>query len=136
MQLTSEVRMTRRSLVRWVALAMGLISSNESRTAVIDILDSLFYFQFKSKDPSVPELLARIKKRGGKVGEKALRYHLWQMKKDGWVESSKGRYRFFVPPLADKHDVSASIEGVMRGRSEVAIAKVKEALKSLKHTYK
>jgi len=136
MQLTSEVRVTRRSMVRWLALAIGLISPNESRAAVIDILDALLYFQFRGKDPNVPELLARMKTRGKTVGEKALRYHLWKMKKEGWLERAKGRYRFFVPPLADERDVSASIESVVRSRSEIALAKVKEVLKSLKHTYK
>jgi len=136
MMLTSDVRMTRRSLVRWLALAIGLISPNESRTAVLDVFDALLFFQFRGKDPSVPEILERIGKNGGKVGEKALRYHLWQMRKKGWLERSAGRYRFFVPPLADRHDVSGSIEAVARGRSELALAKVREALKSLKHSYK
>jgi len=136
MQLTGEVKVMRRSLVRWLALSIGLISPNESRTAAIDILDALLYFQFKGSDPSVPELLERINAKGGKVGEKALRYHLWQMKNNGWIERSKGKYRFFVPPLADRYDVALSIESVARSRSEIALAKVKEALKSLKHSYK
>jgi len=136
MMLTSEVRMTRRSLVRWLALALGMISPNESRVAVLDILDALFYFQFRGDEPTVPEILERIRKGGGKVGEKALRYHLWQLRKDGWLERSKGKYRFFVPPLADRNDVGASIEAVARSRSELAMAKVKEALKSLRHSYK
>ena len=136
MLLTGEVKVTRSSLVRWLALAIGLISPNESRTAVIDILDALLHFQFRGADPTVPELLERMKSKGKDVGEKALRYHLWQMKKKGWLERSKGKYRFFVPPLADHHDVAGSIEAVVRSRSEVSLAKVKEALKSLRHAYK
>ena len=103
---------------------------------MLDILDALFYFQFRGDEPTVPEILERIRKGGGKVGEKALRYHLWQLRKDGWLERSKGKYRFFVPPLADRNDVGASIEAVARSRSELAMAKVKEALKSLRHSYK
>jgi hypothetical protein len=136
MMLTNDVKMTKKSLVRWLALALGMISPNESRAAVLEILDALLYFQFRCADPSVPEILERIEKNGGKVGEKALRYHLWQLRKDGWLERSKGKYRFFVPPLADRSDVAASIDAVARSRSELAMAKVKEALKSLKHSYK
>ncbi|VVC04771.1 Uncharacterised protein [Candidatus Burarchaeum australiense] len=136
MQLTSEVRVTRNSLVRWLALAIGLISPNESRTAVVDTLDALLYFQFKGVSPTVPELLEWLNSKDRKVSEKALRYHLWQLKKNGWLERSKGKYRFFVPPLADRHDVAASIESVVRSRSEISLAKVKEALKSLKQAYK
>jgi len=136
MQLTGEVKVTRNSLVRWLALAMGLVSPNESRTAVVDTLDALCYFQFKGTNPTVPELLEWMNSKGKKVGEKALRYHIWQLKKNGWLERSKGRYRFFMPPLADRQDVAASIEAVVRTRSEVSLAKIKEALKSLKQSYK
>jgi len=53
MDIPPQVKLTKRSLLRWLALSLGLISENESRSTVLDVLDALFYFQFaKSQNPT------------------------------------------------------------------------------------
>ena len=46
LRLPDEVQMTRRGLVRWLALSMGLISPGETRQSVLSLLDGFLYFAF------------------------------------------------------------------------------------------
>ncbi len=132
MQLTEEVKMTRNSLVRWLALATGLISPNESRRNMIALLDALLYFSFEDREPDIHELVEKINESGGKTNEKALRYHLLVLKKRGLIERGKGKYRFSVPPSAPDREVATSFEQVYRKRSEESFARIREALSILK----
>ncbi|MFH0817860.1 MAG: hypothetical protein V1909_04465 [Candidatus Micrarchaeota archaeon] len=136
MQLTEEVKMTRNSLVRWLALATGLISPNESRRNMIFLLDALLYFSFEGKEPDVHELVERINENGGKTNEKALRYHLLVLKKKGLLDRSRGKYKFAVPPTAPDREVATSFEYVYRKRSEESFARVREAISILKRMSK
>jgi len=134
MQLPQEVKLTRKSLVRWLALAMGLVSPNESRTILIDLLESLFYFQFAEKqDPSVDDLIEYMKKELGRdrSNEKAVRYHLLKLQNMGLLERRKGRYSFAVSPLSSKGDFSATIDYVYKRRCDTTTAKIKEAFREL-----
>ena len=66
LRITKEVTETRRSVVRWLALAMGIISPGESRLTAVSVFDSLLYFQFtERKDPSVEELMEYITRLWG-----------------------------------------------------------------------
>ena len=61
LRMTKEVTETRRSLVRWLALSLGVISPGESRLSAVSVLDAILYFQFSErKDPSVEELMTYI----------------------------------------------------------------------------
>ncbi|MDZ4256463.1 MAG: hypothetical protein U1C71_02570, partial [archaeon] len=42
--LPPQVRMTKRGLLRWFALASGLLSEQESRQTILDVMDALFHF--------------------------------------------------------------------------------------------
>ena len=132
MQLTEEVKMTKNSLVRWLALATGLISPNESRRNMIALLDALLYFSFQDMEPDIHEIVERINESGGKTNEKALRYHLLVLKKKGLIERGRGRYRFSIPPSAPDREVATSFEQVYRKRSEESFARIREALSVLK----
>ena len=138
MQLTQDVKMTRKSLVRWLALSMGLISPKESRTLMIDLLESLFYFQFaEKKDPEVAEIMEYLQTNSTEevAGEKAVRYHLLQLSNLGLLERDKGKYRFAVSPLSEKGDFSATVDYVYKRRCDVALAKMKEAAKELSYSF-
>lgn len=139
MQLTKEVRMTKKSLIRWLALALGLISPNESRKAILDLLEALLYFQFsENKDPDVHELAGYIQENheGAAVSEKTILYHLLQLKNAGLVRREKSRYSFSVSPYSEKGDVAGSIEYNYKSRSDAAFLKIQEALNSLRKMYK
>jgi DNA-binding transcriptional ArsR family regulator len=139
MQLTKEVRMTKKSLIRWLALSLGLISPNESRKTILDLLEALFYYQFsENRDPDVHEMSSYIRENHGGEGvsEKTILYHLLQLKNKGLIRREKGRYSFSVSPYSEKGDVASSIEYNYKSKSDVAFSKIQEALRSLRKMYK
>lgn len=138
MQLSQEVKLTRKSLIRWLALSMGLISPNESRTILLDLLEALFYYQFAEKlDPTVADLISYLESELGKSSsnEKAVRYHLLQLQKLGLLERKKGRYFFAVSPLSEKGDFSATVDYVYKRKCDVALTKIKEAFRELSYSF-
>ncbi|MEM4389417.1 MAG: hypothetical protein QXG98_02030 [Candidatus Micrarchaeia archaeon] len=136
LSLTQDVKMTRKSLVRWIALAAGLISPNESRKTLLDLLEVLFAFQLgEGKDPDIHDIMQGMWRLNQKHREKTVRYHLFQLKRKGFISRVRGKYFFTIPPFSEKGDVAASFEYVLKSRSEVALAKLREALRALKSLY-
>lgn len=48
MRLPSDVTLTKRSLIRWIALSLGLINPNESRKSLIYLIEILFDNQLQN----------------------------------------------------------------------------------------
>ena len=94
--LSKEVLETKNSLLRWVALSLGLINQNESRLGVLSVFEALVYFQFvEKKDANFDEIMSYLQKnQEQKLSEKSIRYHLLQLKKKGIVENKKGLWYF------------------------------------------
>lgn len=108
MDFPPEVSLTKRSLLRWFALAFGLISERESRSTVLDVLDAIFFFQLSKKaSPTTAELLEHLKSSQKKVDEKLLRYHLKRLIDVGLIERRKGKLSFAVDPQGEKGDIVA-----------------------------
>jgi hypothetical protein len=136
MLFTSDVKLTRKSLIRWIALSLGLISPNETRTLMLDILESLFHFHFNGEEPDINTIVEHINtKREEKTNAKAVRYHLLQLKKRGLIDRKAGRYSFALSPFAEGRDLSASVEYTYKQNVETAFEKIKAALKALERTY-
>ncbi len=138
LQLTREVKLAKKSLVRWLALSCGLISPRESRKTLIDLLEALIELQVKDEvDPEVPEIIEKMAGIDEKYREKekAIRYHLLQLQNMGLLERAKGKYHFAVAPFAEKKDIASSFEHVYKRKTEVSLAKIKEALKQLEHLH-
>ena len=135
MQLTSEVKMTKKSLVRYVALSLGLILPNESRTLMLDILEALMFSHFDSSPPDIHQLNAKIAKIQGvdvdKVNPKAVRYHLLELKNRGIIERKEHKYCFAMPSMAEEADLGEALESVYAENSKAAFEKIKKALKTL-----
>ncbi len=133
LQMTKEVMETRRSIVRWLALALGVISPGESRLSAVSVLDAVLYFQFNEmKDPTVPELMEYIAKAWGPINEKTLRYHLLQLKKATIVDNEKGRYFLVKPGIGDRYDAEAWVRGYLELQINPIRDKISIALKELK----
>jgi hypothetical protein len=133
MMLTKEVTETRRSLVRWLALALGVISPGESRLSAVSVLDAMLYFQFtEKKDPTVDELALHINGSWGEINEKTLRYHLLQLKKASIVGNAKGRYFFLKPDVGDRFDAGTWAANYLDSQVNPIKEKVISALKELK----
>jgi hypothetical protein len=132
LRFSGETAETRRSLVRWLALSLGVINPGESRQTAIAVLDGILYFQFSlRRDPEVGELSQYIEKNWAPVNEKTLRYHLLQLKKARIVGNSKGRYSLAWPEVGDRYDEATWVNGYFNSVVEPIKERVKLALKEL-----
>jgi len=134
LRITKEVTETRRSLVRWLALTLGVISPGESRLSAVPVLDAILYFQFKEKkDPTVDELIEYIGKSWGEINEKTLRYHLLQLKKTNFVNNSKGKYFLVGPQIGDRYDADLWLANYFDSQVNQIKEKALTAMKELKN---
>ncbi len=133
LRMTKEVTETRRSLVRWLALSLGVISPGESRLSAVSVLDAILYFQFSErKDPSVEELMTYITGAWGAINEKTLRYHLLQLKKANIVDNAKGKYFLLAPDVGDRYDAEMWVTNYLDSQVNPIKEKMINALKELK----
>ncbi|MCL4372332.1 hypothetical protein M1373_03375 [Candidatus Marsarchaeota archaeon] len=110
LSITGEVVETRRAMVRWLALALGVINPGESRLSAVYVLDAMLYFQFQErKDPTVAELSEYISKTWAPINEKTLRYHLLQLQNASIIAHAKSRYYMSLQGVAGKYDPEAWI---------------------------
>jgi hypothetical protein len=133
--LTKEVIETRRSLVRWLAVSLGVINPGESRQAAIQVFDSIMFFQFHEKrDPEVPEMMEYISQAWGEpINEKTLRYHLLQLSKANIVKHAKGKYFLPQPEGAEKYDGEAWINHYFNTEITPIREKLVTAMRELKN---
>ncbi len=128
MGLNEEVKLTRGSLVRWVALSLGLISPNESRKLLIDLLDVLFEFFAKGEEPTTKEILEALeKKKKSEVNAKAVYYHLQKLKDRGLLQREKGKY--FISREQGK--LSEALKGIYMRDVDSAFSNIENALRAL-----
>lgn len=133
LKLTKEVTETRRSLIRWLALALGVINPGESRQGAVSVLDGILYFQFmQRKDPDVAELMVYIEQAWGPINEKTLRYHLLQLKKSNIVENSKGKFYLTQPDNGEKYDEAQWVNHYFNTEINPIKDKMIAAMKELK----
>lgn len=130
-----SVGLTKRSMLRWFALAVGLISEKESRDTIFQVLDAMFVFQFgKRKQPTTNDLMDHFKGKGKNISEKLLRYHLKRLIDFGLIERKKMKYRFAVDPKSEKdnvragfrHSIVRKIDGALE-ESEAVFGKLAES---------
>ena len=134
LRLSKEVTETRRSLVRWLALSLGVVNPGESRLSAISVLDGILYFQFSMKtDPTIEELSQYIEKNWAPINEKTLRYHLLQLKKANLIGNSGGKYYFTTNGTSDRYDDAAWINNYFDSTMNPIKEKVALALKELKN---
>ncbi|MBD3210384.1 hypothetical protein GF318_03310 [Candidatus Micrarchaeota archaeon] len=132
--LPDDVLLARKSLLRWVALSLGMVSPNESRTLLLDILDVLFEFSAKNESPTTRDILARLEQKTKKgPNPKAVYYHLQKLKDNGIISRKKGRY-----VLGDGEE--SSLKEIFRKtylrKTENAFSRIGKALDKLENGYK
>ncbi len=134
LRLTKEVTETRRAIIRWLALSLGVINPRESRLSALSVLDSIMYFQFnQKKDPDVAEMAQYINGSWEQINEKTLRYHLLQLSKANIVKHSKGKYFLTVPQTGEKYDEAAWINYYFSTEVEPIKDKIISAMRELKN---
>jgi hypothetical protein len=133
LRMTKEVMETRRAIVRWLALSLGIISPGESRLSAVSVLDAMLYFGFKEKkEPQVPDIMEYISAHWSPMNEKTLRYHLLQLKKGGIVANAKGSYSLIWPDVGDKYDADAWINSYIDRSVDPIRNKVRMAINELR----
>jgi len=138
MDLPPNVKLTRRSMLRWFALAFGLISEKESRTTVLDVLDALFYLNLsRNANSSVPEIRAYIKKKHSKdISEKLLRYHLNRIKETDLLVRKKQEFLFNPAPFAERDDLKASFNHYISKSISATLSNLEDVFSELASGYK
>jgi hypothetical protein len=128
-QLNDEVKLTRKSLIRWLALALGLISPNESRLSVLNIFEAIIYYHIKEKrGPTYNDIVEFLKNQGIEMNEKTIRYHITQLKKSEILEDERGTYRisgFYGDNLAQ------AFEQIYKRKMELSFSNIREAINAL-----
>jgi hypothetical protein len=136
LQFNEDVKLTRKALVRYLALSLGLISPNETRTGLLEVLEALLFFHFKKRqggaDPDIYQLLDKVKEiRKEEPNPKAVRYHLLQLKKLGIIESKKRKYRFALSPQQEDDSLAAALSHAYRQKMDSSFEKIARALSVL-----
>ncbi len=134
LRFSSEAAETRRSIVRWLALSLGVINPGESRQTAVSVLDAILHFQFsEKKDPNVEELSQYIEKNWSSINEKTLRYHLLQLKKANIVESGSGKYSLTWPDVGNRYSEQVWVDWYFDSVTKPLKERVSLVLKELNH---
>ena len=133
MSLPKDVKETKRSLIRWLGLAMGIVNPKESRLSALEVMDALLYFHFKlKKSPNVNEMLEYIEKTWEPINEKTLRYHLLQFTKQNLIRHEKGKYYLTSSEVEDFDEIKW-IENFFNIQVNPIKERIIEALMELKN---
>ncbi len=137
MDFPPQIALTKRSLLRWFALAFGLISEKESRSTVLDVLDALFYFHLsKNASPTTAELLSYLQKSQKKIDEKLLRYHLKRLIDIGLIERRKGHLLFCADPQSEPTDIVAGFGHNIAKPLDESLQRISVALGKISEKYR
>lgn len=140
MDLPPEIKLTKKSYLRWFALATGLISEKETRTTVLDILDALFYFQFAEDiNPTTTDISNYVLKNSSiseKSAEKLIRYHIKRLIDFGILERKKGQYSFIVSPMADRRDKKSAFNYWVTNNISSSLKNLEDSFQELSSLYK
>jgi len=137
MDLPPSVLLTKRSMLRWFALAFGLISQKESRSTALLVLDALFYFLVsKKRHPSSEEIREFIKHNYQvQVSDKLARYHLNKLISTGLLARKKGRYFFNPSPYAERDDLQASFDYWVKKTVQDSLDEIRKVMEKLAESY-
>lgn len=126
LSLPEDVKLTKKSLVRWLALSLGLIYPNESRKLLLEVLEALLYFQAKNYQPTTAEIIEYVEKgREKKQHPKAVYYHLLKLKEMGLIERKNKKYTFAE---SEGRSLPQIFRGFYSSKTERAFKNIEEAL--------
>lgn len=132
MRLPSDIKLTKASLLRWLALSLGLLSEDESRQGIIPVLDSLLHFQLsENRAPTIRDLAER-----SKLPEKMVRYHMGKLQDTGLVTVDARHYRFVRDTYSNRLDLVRSFDQYYAKKMGSALETTKEALAEIQRQYR
>jgi predicted transcriptional regulator len=134
LSLPDDVLLARKSLIRWLALSLGMIAPNESRTLLLDILDVLFEFHVKDENPTTKDILARLEEKSKSAqNPKAVYYHLQRLMNAGVLNRKKGRYCLGE---GDEKNLREVFHSIYMKKADQSFTKIGKALEKLETGYK
>lgn len=102
-----EPLITKASAIRWIALSLGLVNPNETRTLALDIFSILLVNP--EKEWTINELHSKLVDTIGRGASiKSLYYHIEKMKSKGIITKASGKYyltgkRFFGDKIKEHY---------------------------------
>jgi hypothetical protein len=138
MDLPDSVKLTKKSLLRWCCLSLGLLSPNESRDKALLVYDSLFAYLFKKKQsPTTLDLQEFIKEKSSiEMSEKLIRYHLNRLIDLGIIVRDKTKYKINPSPDSEKRNsISESFSAWVKEPTQKELNKVSLSLEKLQELY-
>ncbi len=138
MDLPPSIQLTKRSLLRWFALSFGLLSEQESRGTILNVLDALFHFLLNKKhNPTTLEIQAYIdKKYHKKISEKLLRYHLNKLIALDLLQRKSNRYFLNNNPYAEPNTLQESFNYWVKQPVNSAMDDIVTVLAKIADSYK
>jgi DNA-binding transcriptional ArsR family regulator len=127
MAIDSSVKLSRESLVRWLALSLGLIGENETRTNILPLLDVMIDAHLAGNGLELPEIFNKVNKKA-EMDDKTVYYHLGRLKKAGFISKKENKYYFGD---GFERDLNRIIENAYRSRIDNSFLSVREAINSL-----
>jgi DNA-binding PadR family transcriptional regulator len=132
--LPDDVLLARKSLIRWLALSLGLILPNESRRLLLDILEVLLEFHVRDEAPTTRDIIARLEELGKeKQNPKAVYYHLQRLKNSGLLGRKKGRYYL---GNGEGRSLKAIFRRFYMSKADDAFTNIDRALEKLENGYR
>lgn len=124
---------SRKAIVRWLALSLGLISEKESRQLALVILEQVVSLSMRAEPFTSAELIEEIVKASPESQEKAIRYHLSQLKKKGILYEKERRYYLGDPTKGSlpeqrlkalyEEELHASFQGIEKAFQKARLLK-------------
>ncbi len=134
LSLPDDVLLARKSLIRWVALSLGMILPNESRRLLLDILEVLFEFHVKNEAPTTKDIIAKLEERAkAEQNPKAVYYHLQRLQSSGILTRKKGRYHLGE---GDGKPLREIFRELYAKKADTAFSNIDKALEKLENSYK
>jgi len=133
-----SVSLTKKSLLRWCCLSLGLISPKETRDKGFLVFDSLFTFLFTKKIlPTTLDLKAFIKdKNNVEMSEKLIRYHLNRVIELGLVVRDGIHYKINSSPTSElRESLKESFLAWSKKNIETEMDKISLALEKMQKSY-
>ncbi|VVB76443.1 Uncharacterised protein [uncultured archaeon] len=136
--LPSSVTLTKKSLLRWCTLSLGLISPKESRDKGFLVFDALFTFLFTKKSaPTTLDVKAFIKEKSGvEMSEKLIRYHLNRLIELGILTRDGLVYKINPSPTSEaRSSMKESFNSWAKKPLEKNLEEIALALEKLQNAY-
>ena len=134
LSLPDDVLLARKSLIRWLALSLGMILPNESRRLLLDILEVLFEAHVKGESPTTKDIMLSLKKLTKKEpNAKAVYYHLLRLKELGLLSRKKGRYQLGD---GDGKTLKEIVRDFYLKKADNAFSNIDKALEKLEGSYR